>query len=146
MSEAAARGHLRQAAGCQSAALQRALRHSRTRVEAAALMEELLGVPLPQTGSAYLQYRRRLREIEGALLRAEAGRLSGERQAQAGLREAAQLLGEVAPELVEPLLRLCLDLPLDPGMGERLPALVALLRVRQGAVPLLIGARPTWKR
>src|SRR5581483_4676019 len=125
-----------------------ALRQAAERSPATAAAAEIasrLGAPAaPESGSAYLAQHRELLRLHRALCAAEATLAADERAARAGLRAACALLAEVAPGL--DFSQLVREVPLVPGMGERLGAIVALVRARMRLVPLLLPLRPTWKR
>lgn len=100
------------------------------------------------SGARYLALCRELQALEGALCAAEARREAAERRGRLALYQALGYLGEVAPELRRLIERAGVlhELPLDPGLGERVPAWLALLRARAEAVPRLAAARPAWKK
>lgn len=136
--------------------LRKALLRSAAKAQAASLLlrldeieKGLLSQKEPPGGSTYLVVCRKLGDLETALVLAESTLVETERKARTALTKALSRLTQVVPELAlskEALLALSAEVPLDPGMSERLQALVALIEARRDCVPRLAAARPKWKR
>lgn len=142
-----AQGRLHRRLLRQREELRQALHASETE-EAALLKERLPELPesFALTGSQYLRATRELRVLWQELLAAEERLDRSRRHARAALRQAAALLAETVPDEAPRFAALLAEVPLDASMGERIEALVCLLRTRLRVVPRLMAIQPQWKR
>ncbi len=124
--------------------LRQSLLRSRSQTVAARLLQRLdaleAEVPVVPGGAAYLRLGRALSALEHELAAAEDELVLAQRRAREALIEAAQALAEAVPSLAR-VATFLPEVPIDPGMAQRMPALLALLRTRQRLVPLLLSLR-----